>query len=385
MRRTLTLLAEIRKAQLEASGKPESRIKEAMDMFAFIDKSLNNVAPSGGGFDGPESMLGEAMTSADFQYAIGEFVRRRMVPGYQMLQFQFEPLVKQVENVNFLLHTDYQDRTTGAGDLLPIGLEKHEAQSDSRADAVKRAYRPYRWQRQIDFSMEILVNDELGYFNDQAQRFGQAARRTLERYVTNMMTNATTLARLAGLGAMYTTTGRLTSDRISVAEMAFSRRTDSLGNPISVSPKYLVHHKSLANVVRTIRASQLVPETATNAANIVANDLTYISNPHLQAGAGINDLPWMVLADANGAENVIPFVLVRRQGVPGPIVFRKRSDMEMIGSLMGGGTPAAPQWGDFANGDVVLKIYDEWGTYIDDTEGNLYDYRGMYYSSGTAA
>ncbi len=189
----------------------------------------------------------------------------------------FEPLVKQVENVNFLLHTDYQDRTTGAGDLLPIGLEKHEAQSDSRADAVKRAYRPYRWQRQIDFSMEILVNDELGYFNDQAQRFGQAARRTLERYVTNMMTNATTLARLAGLGAMYTTTGRLTSDRISVAEMAFSRRTDSLGNPISVSPKYLVHHKSLANVVRTIRASQLVPETATNAANIVANDLTATS------------------------------------------------------------------------------------------------------------
>jgi hypothetical protein len=59
--------------------------------------------------------------------------------------------------------------------------------------------------------------------------------------------------------------------------------------------------------------------------------------------------------------------------------------MEMIGSLMGGGTPAAPQWGDFANGDVVLKIYDEWGTFIDDVEGNLYDTGAMYYSSGTAA
>ncbi len=47
--------------------------------------------------------------------------------------------------------------------------------------------------------------------------------------------------------------------------------------------------------------------------------------------------------------------------------------------------PRLRSGGDFANGDVVLKIYDEWGTYIDDTEGNLYDYRGMYYSSGTAA
>jgi hypothetical protein len=43
-----------------------------------------------------------------------------------------------------------------------------------------------------------------------------------------------------------------------------------------------------------------------------------------------------------------------------------------------------PILGDFATGNVVIKVVDEWGTYIDNLEGNLFDYRGAYYSSGTA-
>jgi len=32
-----------------------------------------------------------------------------------------------------------------------------------------------------------------------------------------------------------------------------------------------------------------------------------------------------------------------------------------------------------------VKVADVFGTYIDNTEGNLFDSRGAYYSSGTAA
>ena len=36
---------------------------------------------------------------------------------------------------------------------------------------------------------------------------------------------------------------------------------------------------------------------------------------------------------------------------------------------------------------ITLKVTDTWGTYIDASgvEGNLYDYRGVYYSAGTSA
>ena len=71
--------------------------------------------------------------------------------------------------------------------------------------------------------------------------------------------------------------------------------------------------------------------------------------------------------------------------MPAPILTRKRSDVERITSLLGGGASVPPIMGDFDTGNVVVKVTDEWGTYIDGTEGNYVDYRGGYYSSGTAA
>jgi hypothetical protein len=67
------------------------------------------------------------------------------------------------------------------------------------------------------------------------------------------------------------------------------------------------------------------------------------------------------------------------------MILRKRSDIESITSLLGGGGQVSPIMGDFSTGNVVVKVHDEWGTYIDVAlEGNLFDFRGAYYSSGTA-
>ena len=52
--------------------------------------------------------------------------------------------------------------------------------------------------------------------------------------------------------------------------------------------------------------------------------------------------------------------------------------------MLGAGTPVAPMLGDFESGNIVLKVADVWGTYIDGTEGNLFDTNGSYHSTGTA-
>jgi len=41
--------------------------------------------------------------------------------------------------------------------------------------------------------------------------------------------------------------------------------------------------------------------------------------------------------------------------------------------------------GDFDTGNIVLKVVDVFGSYVDETEGNLFDTRGAYYSTGTVA
>lgn len=381
MRRIVSLLKEYRIARHQAAGATPEKLAEVGQKFEYLDSALSQVRLNEqGGFDEPESKLAEVMTSADFTYAIQEFVQRQMLPGYQEMNFAFEPLVKLDVVPNFLNVSRYQ-RRSGLDDLEYVG-EKGEARPGSIPDATKRQYRVYKWEKQFDFSMEALVNDDLGYLTDSAADMGRSARRTLEKFVSRMYTNAVSIARLVGLGALYSTTGRLTTARISTARMGFAQRTDGAGNMINAPLKYLVYHVGLQDTVDQIRQSTLVPELATNGANTIRNSFEPIADPYITGTAP--NLPWYAFSDWK--QGVVPLVLARRQGVPGPMILRKRSDIESVTSLLGAGSAVPPVWGDFATGNVVIKVHDEWGTYIDTTtEGNLFDYRGAYYSSGTAA
>jgi hypothetical protein len=380
MRKIVALLEGYRVEQLK-TAKREDKIAEVRQMFSALDESLNGVrlAPSGG-WEGPESKLGEVMVTADFTYALLEFVQRQVIPGYERKGFAFEPLVKPDTLPNYLPVTRYQNRA-GLDDLEYVA-EKGEARPGSVRDATKRQYRVYQWKKQFDFSMQAIVNDDLGYFSDTADKMGQAARRTLEKFVSRMYTNATTIARLVALGALYSTTGRLNSSRISAARMAFNQRLDARNEPVVASLKYIVYHSGLVDTVRTIRQSQLVPELATNAANVVAGDFIPIEDPYIVGTAP--NLPWYAFTDAT-ASGITPFVLARRTGMPAPLILRKKSDIESFTSFTGGGTPQSPILGDFATNNIVLMVWDEWGTYIDGTDGNMFDTLGCYYSAGTAA
>ena len=371
MRRILYALMEIRKGQLSDRNEGNERIAECANVFEAMDRELSGITA------GSNEQLRETMTSADFTYAIQEFVQRQALPGYQRMEFNFEPLVYQDTLPNYLPVTRYQKRA-GLEDLEYVG-EKGTARPGSVVDATKTQYRVYRFEKQFDFSHEALVNDDLGYFADQARLMGEAARRSLEKYVSRFYTNAVSIARLVALGALYSTTGRLTSARISTARMAFGQRVDDRNEPINADLGYIVYHRGLADTVLQIQSSQLVPELATNGANVARTGWTPIKDPYI-AGAAPN-LPWYAFCTTG---NIRPLVLARRQGVAGPMILRKRSDIESVTSLLGPGTPVAPIWGDFASGNIELMVVDVWGTYIDATHGNLFDERGAYYSAGTA-
>ena len=375
MRRIISVLRDYRLAELEAQKASPARLEEVRNKFNFADSALSSVP-----IDGVDDTLAEVMTSGDFTNAIMTFVRRRMVPTYQEKRFNFEPLVWANTVSNFLTNDDYQKRA-GLEDLENVG-EKGQARPASVVDATHRAYRVYRWQKQVDFSMEAIVNDDMGYLSQTVDDMGTAARRTLEKHASNWMFNATTVARLVTLGALYSTTGRLTTARISTGRMAFNQRTDDRGEPILAQLNYIVIHSGLVDTAAQIQASTLVPELATNAVNVVKGTFSAVEDPYL-AGTAPN-LPWMALSNPSVGQ-IKTFVYARRQGVPGPMVWRKKSDMERVTSILGGGSQAAPVWGDFETGDIILQVYDEWGTYINGTDGNLYDHRGAYYSSGTAA
>ncbi len=378
MRNIISMLSEIRCLQLEKAGVSTEKLSETADKFQWFDTALSGVNQTG-----TNNRLEEVMTSADFSYAIQEFVQRQMIPSYNSKRFEFEPFVKPETTPNFLAVTRYQSRAQL--DDLEYIPEKGPARPGSVEDATKRQFRVYRWGKQFDFSMEALVNDDLGYFQNHATEMGQSARRTLEKFVSRYMWNAVTITRLIFLGALYSTTGRLTTARISAARMAFNQRVDDRGNPKRAGLKYIIHHAGLVDTIAQIQRSTLVPELATNAENVVRGTFTPIEDPHC-VGVAPN-LPWFALTDWR-ADNIIPFILARRQGVPAAMLLRKRSDIESITSLLGAGGTVPPIMGDFDSGNVIVKVEDQWGTYIDPGNnahsGNMFDDRGCYYSSGTA-
>ena len=157
--------------------------------------------------------------------------------------------------------------------------------------------------------------------------------------------------------------------------------TEPTRNAILADLTYVVYHRGLEDTVRQILNSELVPELATNAINVVRGAFTPIKDPYI-AGAAPN-LPWWAFPDWRAA-GVVPFVLARRQGMAGPMIARKKSDIERVTSLLGGGAAVAPIMGDFHTRNIELLVMDVWGTYVDADDGNFFDTNGGYYSSGTA-
>ena len=82
MRRFLGLLADIRKDRLAQQGATAERLGEVDSLFGYMNRQLDGVKQGVGG-----ERLSETLTSADFQYAIMEFVQREMIPGYQTSGF----------------------------------------------------------------------------------------------------------------------------------------------------------------------------------------------------------------------------------------------------------------------------------------------------------
>jgi len=149
MRRILGFLKDIRQHQLSQRGASNERLAEAGALFDFMDAQLTGVR-----VDAPNTILRETLVSADFTYAIMEFVNRLAIPGYEKKNFNFEPLIFTDQVTNFLPHNRYQNR--GAFDDLEYVGSKGQARPGSIDDATKRVHSAYRFEKQIDIQAASL-------------------------------------------------------------------------------------------------------------------------------------------------------------------------------------------------------------------------------------
>jgi len=313
----------------------------------------------------------EVLTTAHFTDYFGDALSRAFLTDYEYQVGSWLQYTRQDTAPDFRAIDRYRMSEPGT---LYLRQEKGEAEATDIDDSYyDMEVEPYA--RQFDVAWQAIMNDDLGKIRETPMRMANAARRWIDGWVSALYDNATTQATLAALGAPWAGTGRLTAANLAIGLNAMMQRTDANGNQINFRRVHLV----IPPILQIQAADILQDILAYGGAggNVLAQFIS-ASDVHVDpyiATAGAN-VPWYLFADPSEAAAV---TVVRLTGWPGPVVVKKRSDIE---TLMGT-APAAFMMGSFATGDIEYLVQDVVGGWDDASYVGVTDFRAIYYSSGT--
>lgn len=369
MRRVVSQIMEIAQLHNKDDNAKCAQIQEA---YSFIDSELD-------GLDHPSTpssaKLEEALVVGDFPLYFARTLSRKVYERYKYRRgdwrdYTFPDTAPDYSTMDRFRFTEF--------DRLVKRREKAEMKAGYIYEERKQlAVEDYA--KQIDFSRRILVNDDLGAFNDIPRKMADSANRFEDFFVSALYDNALTQAWLIGLGALYAGTGALTTANLAIAWNAFVQRTDVRGNPLRINPRYLVIPPVLRLAADGILQASKIGELATNMPNVLQGRLEVKEDPYITwVGANI---PWYLFADPNDVPAV---TVVRMQGYPRPQLYAKAPD-KMRMSTTGRLGRADWRWGSFLTGDIELSIETIIGARTDaaGTAVGVTDQYGIYYSNGT--
>ncbi|HUV28107.1 MAG TPA: Mu-like prophage major head subunit gpT family protein [Anaerolineales bacterium] len=331
--------------------------------------ALRTMFREGRGMSGDQ--LKEVMTTAHFATYFADALSRMFYKDYEYVVGTWRQYTYQDQTPDFRNVDRFRMSEPGT---LRLRREKAESKT-THIEASRIYYSVDEYSEQFDVSWHTIMNDDLSKIRETPQRMAKAAARFEDQFVSALYDNAVTQAFIAGLGAPWAGTGRLTAANLAVGINAMSVRTDINGNQMNINKIHLVIPTVLRMQAGVILRSELMAGVATNDKNILSE---YIAGVHVDpyiATAGIN-VPWYLFADP--AE--IPTVTVARlNGFDRPWTYKKKSDVEP----MSGSAPAPFMMGSFATGDIEYGVSDIIGGWADASYVGVTDFRGLFYSSGT--
>lgn len=372
-RRLLTGIMETAIKEGAHSSEDEAAFRE---IYVFLDRQFSNVKE-------PQPVSGrlrEALVMGDFPYYLGRMLNFAVLDRYQYQAGGWRDYTYAETLPEVSAHMGGRRFRFSEVEQPVKRREKEEAYAtyftESYYDIGVDDY-----AKQIDFSSDILRADDLGAFNNIAQKLFDSCVRFEDIYVSALYDNALSQAALNGLGVNYGDVGRLTTANLATAWNAFLQRVDGLGYPLAIAPTYLVIPPILRLTANQILESERVAELATSGINPLRGALQIREDPYIATAPP--NVPWYLFANPAS----IPAVsVVRRSDRPGPQLYAKAPDKMPMTTSMGFG---APDWrlGSFISGDIEISVEDTIGSRTDalGTWVGITDAQGIYYSAGTAA
>lgn len=358
--------------------------------------------------------LREALSISDFPNIFGDIIDRAVLANYQETPYIWNLIAHEAEVADFRLVKRFRiDGATGVLSAVEMGGAYPERKISDKAVTAGTynsngyyAYNLGKYGARMPFFWETFVNDDLQALKDTPARFGRAARRSEQKFVTTLYANNTNFF-AAGFKNIVVPTGAYTGTNpaLSITALAqamtiMSQQRDADGEPIDIESVTLVVPPALKVTAQNIlnadyfwandQGGTIGTDGSLQRLN-VANWAKNIVRLAVDYYLPIVDLThgntgWYLFANPESGRPAIEFGKLR--GHKAPELFMKMPNSLAIGEgVMGPGNGIAipgaaamsnPMEGDFDSDAVHYKIRHVYG-------GTTIDPLMAVYSNGSGS
>jgi hypothetical protein len=374
------------------------------DSYAALD--LSNAMRGAGRFR-------EALSISDFPNLFGDIIDRAVIANYRETPYTWSMYANATEVADFREVKRFRiDFGTGVLSVIESGGPYPERKLADNAVAGTTgqaagtpntagfyAYNLQKRGARMPFFWETMINDDLNAIKDTPARFGRAARRSEEKFVTQLYANNTTFYSNANfkntvvaVGSYTATNPPLSITALAQAMVIMANQTDQDGEPIEIESAVLVVPPALKVTAQNILNADYFfanDQGGTTIGNQVATTAALTSGERLHVGNWARNivslavnyyLPivdsshgstgWYLFANPKGGRPALEFGRLRGHTMPELFMKLPNSIGISEGQMgpgntpfagMGGANPMAPMEGDFETDAIHYKVRHVFG------------------------
>ena len=271
--------------------------------------------------------------SAAFPAIMDQTIRKAIVELYNHVPTTFQQFTTKGSLSDFKETADHEYVIGGVGDFLLVP-ENGEIKPDQPRTELLPQRKLDTYAKQFSMTRQAFVNDDIGFLTRVPGLYAQAAKKTIDKQVYNVLFNNPAIfdgvqlfhadhKNVIGVGTAPTQAA------IQAAILQMQKQVDQFGEPIYMTPRRIIVPVGYEFDLAVIFKSTQITGSTNNDINPLYNSpLEIIQSPLLNAMAGENACPWFLQADPSSARGIQVDYLngqetptVRRMETPGQLGF----------------------------------------------------------------
>ena len=280
----------------------------------------------------------EGFSTLSLTGVLSNVANKALLNSYNSVAGLRRTICKQRQVPDFKAFSSY--RVYGNGELLKLGPDGEIKHAELSEDTYTNQIDTYA--RMMALTRQMMINDDLGAFMEIPQSFGRLSGITEEKVLFTAFGAAVTAGTFFASGNANFLTGAtyaLSIESLTSAEKLLVEMKDGAGNPILVTPRYLVVPPALKLYADQLYNDAFAMATAFPTTGTARKPN---SNPHSgkyqpltspffgtsQGITGISDTHWLMMADPM---DIALIEFAELQGQSGPVIEQAETDFNTLG------------------------------------------------------